>query len=131
MKLLEQFPRFRLTGVTLVNAVGVVIVIYLVVVLGQTVKKNYDLGLQIKSMQLQMAMIQTQNDELSYNIQYYKTNSFKDREARSQLGLQLPGENVVIIPGDNPSPTPLPTPVKAAPQKSNYQQWVSFLSGSS
>jgi hypothetical protein len=69
MKLFNQIPKFKLTGTNLFNAAGVLIVIYLVVVLGQTVKRNYDLGLQINSLKAKMGMLQDQNDELSYNIQ--------------------------------------------------------------
>jgi cell division protein FtsB len=131
MKLFNQMPKFKLTGTNLLNAAGVLIVVYLVVVLGQTVKRNYDLGLQINSMKAQMGMLQDQNDELAYNIQYYKTGSYQEREARSQLGLQLPGENVVIIPGDTPAPTAVISPAKTTTPKSNFQQWLSFLSGHS
>ncbi|HUD11647.1 MAG TPA: septum formation initiator family protein [Candidatus Saccharimonadia bacterium] len=131
MKLFKEIPKFKLTSSNMLNAVGVLIVVYLVVVLGQTVKRNYDLGLQINGLKSQMNMLQDQNDELSYNIQYYKTDSFKDREARSQLGLQLPGENVVIIPNDTPAPTPTVTPEKTTAPKSNMEQWIDFLGGNS
>ena len=128
-KLLKQFPRFKFTGTNLINLVGAAIVVYLIVVLGQTIKRNYDLGRQIQALKAQMNVLQSQNDELSYNIQYYKTDSFRDRQARSQLGLQLPGENVVIIPNDTPAPTPTVTPVKTVVPKSNLQQWLNFLGG--
>jgi cell division protein FtsB len=131
MKFFKKIPKFKITGSNMLNAAGALIALYLVVVLGQTIKRNYDLGLQIDSLKSQMNMLQDQNDELSYNIQYYKTNSFKDREARSQLGLQLPGENVVIIPNDTPAPTPEVAPAKTTSTKSNTGQWISFLTGTS
>jgi cell division protein FtsB len=133
MKLFKEIPKFKITSANLLNIAGAFIALYLVVVLGQTIKRNYDLGLQIDSLKSQMNMLQDQNDELSYNIQYYKTDSYKDREARSQLGLQLPGENVVIIPNDTPAPTPdiSVSPSKSSTTKSNTQQWLSFLAGAS
>ncbi|HEX3082264.1 MAG TPA: hypothetical protein VHQ86_03350, partial [Candidatus Saccharimonadia bacterium] len=70
-----------------------------------------------------------QKDQLSYDIQYFGTDAFRDREARSKLGLQLPGENVVIIPHASTAPAPGASTTKAAPKKSNLQQWFDFLSG--
>jgi len=129
MNLLSRIPRFKLTGIRIFNIAGLVVVVYLVVVLAQTIKSNYDLGRQITSMKAQMSLLQDQNNQLSYNIQYFKTNSYLDKEARSQLGLQLPGEHVIIIPGDTASSTPSQIATPGAPAKSNFQQWLAFLSG--
>lgn len=128
----SRIPKFRPTGIGLVNAIGAVIALYLLVILGQTIKKNYELGRQVDSLNSQIANLQDQQDELTYNIEYYKTDSFRDREARSKLGLQLPGESVVIIPHATPAPTPPPatTPKsKTSAAKSNLQQWFDFLTG--
>jgi cell division protein FtsL len=123
-----KLPKIKLTGNNALNFIGTVIVIYLAVVLIQTVRHNYALGKQIDSLNAQIALLQTQKDQLAYSIQYYNTDSFRDREARSKLGLQLPGENVVIIP--RPSPTPTPAPDKpAAAKTSNFSQWLAFLGG--
>jgi cell division protein FtsB len=130
MKFFGRIKHFKFTGSNIVNIVGAVVVIYLVVVLGETIKRNYDLGGQIDGMKAQMSLLQEQNNQLSYNIQYYKTSSYQDKEARSQLGLQLPGEHVIIIPNDTPEPAPTITPVASQPAKSNFQQWLSFLGGS-
>jgi cell division protein FtsB len=125
-----KIPKFRFTGSSIINVVGGIIVVYLLVVLAQTVKRNYDLGNQIEDMKGQITQLQTQKDELSYNLQYYNTDSFRDREARSKLGLQLPGENVIIIPQPSARPTPQPsTNQKDSGSKSNFQQWFDFLSG--
>lgn len=128
---LPKPPRVRVTGSSIFNVVGVLAIGYLVVMLGQTIKRNYDLGRQINDLKSQISLLQDQKTELSYDIQYYNTNSFRDRQARSQLGLQLPGENVIIIPHGTPSPTAEPTlgPTKPTVQKSNFQQWIDFLSG--
>lgn len=122
------FSRPKLTGNNAFNALGAVLIIYLVVVLAQTIKHNYTLGKQIEQLNSQITLLQDQKDQLAYSIQYYNTNSFRDREARSKLGLQLPGENVVIIP--RPSPTPPPAgAANASAKRSNLQQWFDFLGG--
>jgi cell division protein FtsB len=126
-----RVPRFRITGSSVVNVLGAVVIVYLLVVLGETIQRNYQLGHQIDALRQQIGLLKDQKDALAYDIQYYKTNSFRDREARSQLGLQLPGENVVIIPRSSPAADPSAdtAPHKAAPTQSNLQQWLNFLSG--
>jgi cell division protein FtsB len=124
-----KIPKFAITGSSVVNVAGAIIIVYLLVVLAQTVKRNYDLGHQIDDMKSQITQLQDQKDELAYSLQYYKTDSFRDREARSKLGLQLPGENVVIIPHATPAPAPTAASQKSPPKKSNLQQWFDFLGG--
>jgi cell division protein FtsB len=127
-----KVPKFTLTGSSLVNVIGSVIIIYLGIQLGQTIKSNYDLGLQIQELKSQIGLLQSQKQQLNYNIQYYNTDTYRDRQARSTLGLQLPGENVIIIPNDTPAPVATyNTSSKSTAPKSNLQQWLSFLGGAS
>jgi cell division protein FtsB len=127
-----KVPRFQITGSSVVNVVGGVVIVSLVISLGQTVMRNYALGQQINGLKQDIVTLQDQKETLAYNIQYYKTDSYREREARSKLGLQLPGENVVIIPRSSPEATPAPDDAKktAAP-RSNFQQWFDFLGGGS
>jgi cell division protein FtsB len=128
-----KLSKFTITGSTLINLVGLIVIGYLLVVLATTVKRNYDLGRQIDNLNSQISLLKDQKDELAYSLQYYNTDSFRDREARSKLGLQLPGENVVIIPHATPTSPPAaaaPTPKTTSP-KSNLQEWLDFLAGRS
>jgi cell division protein FtsB len=126
-----KLPQFALTASSVINVVGGLIIIYLLVVLAQTVKHNYDLGRQIEDLRAQTVLLQDQKDSLNYSIQYYKTESFREREARSKLGLQMPGENVVIVPRATATPTPPPAETAKRPEgpRSNFQQWLDFLGG--
>jgi hypothetical protein len=125
-------PKIKLNGINALNLVGAAVVVYLLVVLVQTVKHNYDLGRQAEDIKVQMSILQNQKEQLTYNIQYFGTDSFRDREARSKLGLQLPGENVIIIPRTKVVPTPAPRPRAVTdPQRSNLGQWFDFLGGKS
>ena len=126
-------PKFAITRSSLVNVAGGIGVIYLLVVLAGTVKNNYDLGNQIDNLQAQISLLQAQKNALAYSLQYYGTSSFQDRQARAKLGLQLPGENVVIIPHATPPTSPEQSeaaPVSPQPQ-SNFQRWLDFLAGHS
>ena len=121
-------PRF--TSITFLNIIGALIVIYLLVVLARTVKRNYDLGRQAEDLRAQITFLQDQKDALQYSIQYYGTDSYRQREARSKLGLQLPGEGVIIVPESSPGPTPEASSAgQTQDKKSNFQQWLDFLAG--
>jgi len=133
---LPKLPQVKLTGTSAVNAGGAIVVVYLLVVLIQTVKHNYDMGVQIKTLQNQISLYKDQKTAQSDSLAYYQTDSYRDRQARSQLGLQAPGENVVIIPGSNTTAVndqdttsrPSASSQTVAP-KSNFAQWVAFLTG--
>jgi cell division protein FtsB len=124
-----QVPRFQLTGSSIINVLGAVVIVSLLISLGQTVHRNYVLGQEINEIKADTQMLEEKRDELSYSIQYYKTDSYREREARSKLGLQLPGENVIIIP----QPTATPDAAAAVPseeaKRTNFQQWLDFLGG--
>lgn len=129
---LPGLPKFELSMVNVLNAAGAAAIIYLVVILGQTISKNYTLNKQITDLRDQIILLQDQKDTLAYNIQYYKTQSYQEREARAKLGLQMPDENVVVLPTPSVTPTPVPeSPAKAAKKKSNFAQWLDFLNGNS
>ncbi len=124
-----KLPKIKLTGVNLLNLIGALVILYLVIVLTQTIQRNYQLGRQIESLNVQIALLQDQKNQLADSIAYYNTNAFRDRQARSNLGLQLPGENVVIIPHASPAPAPASGNANPAAKTSNLQQWFDFLSG--
>ena len=105
------------------------VIVYLGATLFGTVARNYSLDQQMRVLEDQIGQLQDERDTLSYQIQYDRTDSFLEREARAKLGLQLPGENVVILPKHLPiSAKPA---VKPASTKSNFEYWVDFLLGRS
>jgi cell division protein FtsB len=121
--------KLKLTAANIINALGVMAIIYLAVLLVNTISRNYQLDKQIAAAADQNSLLELQRDELSQSIVYFRTESFQERQARAKLGLQKPGENVVILPS-RPAPTTEPA-VKPAPKRSNFQQWMDFLSGKS
>jgi cell division protein FtsB len=125
-----KLPRITLNLSTFVNAAGILVALYLLVVLAETIKLNHDLNLQVANLQAETALLQEQKAQLNNDITYYNTSSFRDREARSKLGLQLPGESAVIIAHPSPSPTPAsPSSAAKARAKSRFSDWLDFLFG--
>ena len=122
--------RPKLTGANVLNLAGIIIAVYLIVVLAHTVRHNYQLNQQVAQLNVDIANLNSQKQELNYDIQYYGTDSFKERQARAKLGLQLPGENVLVLPQPSVTPTPIAqAPASTKKKRSNFRQWMDFLSG--
>ena len=114
------------------TVLGVLVAGYVGFYLVQTVQHNFQLQQQISQLKGQISDLQTQTDSLKYQIQYYQTSDYQDKEARAKLGLQAPGEGVVILPHTDPTTQAQSTSTaKPAPKKPNWQQWVRFLEGRS
>jgi cell division protein FtsB len=73
------------------------LVIWAAVPVVRTIRQNIEMGQQIKRVKTETAILQDQRDILKEKVLYYQTDSFREREAREKLGLQMPGESVVII----------------------------------
>lgn len=119
----------RPTAHWLGNAIGILIAVYLCASLATTLKRNYDLGRQITDMQKQINQLQQAKQDLAFQLQYYQTTSYQEREAKSKLGLVMPGENEIILP--SPTPEAAAKPAAPATRKSNLRQWLDFLEGKS
>lgn len=111
------------------NLIGVVIVIYLGILLVRAVKHNYEYRQKITALEREMGNLQDERDELKYKIQYYQTDAYKERQARAKLGLQAPGENIIILPPQTAQKDQPANPKPTVPPKSNLEQWWEFLFG--
>jgi cell division protein FtsB len=109
------------------SIVGIALVVYLGFLVFQVVKKNYELSTQINTLGDQINQLTDQKDELNYKVQYYQTDSFKEKEARAKLGLQAPGEGVIILPPQ--TATTQANDAASKPKPANFHQWWSFLFG--
>ena len=88
--------------------------------------------------QRQLELTKLEVDTLKYQQNYYNSDEYKDLSARTYLGLVSPGEKVLILPkntidtqrGEVLVDTTKPVDASTkAPTRSNFQQWMDFLSG--
>jgi len=110
-------------------AIGALVAIYLVVILGGVIKRNHDLQVQINGLNTQIKGLNNQIAELNYQISYYQTDSFKEEEARAKLGLSSPGESEIILPKDASNAASQAAKAVPKPPKSHIEQWFEFLFG--
>lgn len=114
----------------ILNLIGIAAIIYLSVIVFQTVKHNYNLDHQIALQQKRIDDLTANEIQLKYDVQYYRTNSFIEKSARQNLGLIQPGEGVIVLPKTTTPPIQSTSTTKnTAKPKSNFSQWWSFLFG--
>ena len=100
--------------------------LYLAFSLFGTIRRNYQLQREIAQIEENNKQLEQSNLELQYQIAYFQTELYKDKAARAKLGLQAPGESVIILP--KKEETKVATK-NNKPQRSNFAQWIDFLRG--
>lgn len=76
----------------------ILLVIYTFAMLGRSVWVNFNLLKQTDVIKAKIEETKSQNDNLANLIVYYKSDSFREVEARKKLGLKKPNEKVMTVP---------------------------------
>ncbi len=101
----------------------VLILLYAGFALTKTLWQSYRMSRQINSLEDEIARLEERKRELQNLITYYKTDSYKEKEARRRLGYQKPGERVlIVVPQKEAKEEPLPQPPKP-----NWRIWWEFF----
>lgn len=112
-----------------VLALSVIGLFFILYSLGQQLYKRYQILSEIARMRAEIASYQTKNDEMLKLINYFKTPEYQERQARSLLNLQKPGEFAVALP-PSLAQEPAATGQTAGQKKSsNLQQWWDYFFG--
>ena len=78
---------------------------YVLFLLGRSAWTNAKSNQQLDALKTDIAVLKSSNQDLGDLILYQQTATFKDLEARQQLGLKKPGELVIALPTE-----PITTP---------------------
>lgn len=78
----------------------VIILILIAVAFGKEIIRNYQVKSQIKSLETEINSLQKENLKIADLIQYFKTDTFKEEQAKSRLGMQKEGEKVIALPSE-------------------------------
>ena len=62
--------------------------------------QNYQLRNKADDLEIQNTKLESQIEDLSYKIAYYRTDSYREILAREKLNVAAPGESVIIIKDD-------------------------------
>lgn len=94
--------------------------------LGREINRRLVLKKEFSNLENQINLLEIENQQILKEIEQMQTDYFKERQARLKLGLQKPGEQVVIIQ-DNES-AELESKIKYLGKKiSNFRFWWSYF----
>lgn len=89
-----------------------------------TIKSNR-VNSEINDLQGEIGHLEKQNQDLSQLIDYLKSDTFIEQEAKLKMGLKKPGENLVVMP-QNENPEAQNTSLLEA-NKTNPSKWWSYF----
>ena len=113
----------------LFNVVLMMVVAYMVYLTGREALINYYQSKQVAKIETENAKIRQKNDELKYLLEYYKTDSYAELEARKYLNMKKRDEQVVVVPVDV-SETQFGVEAEQGMEvvkKANYLKWWDFV----
>jgi len=127
-----QFRHKYLTTNNVVVAIGLIIAAGWIAGSLDVMERNYSLQKELddKSRQLIVAQLDKASAELEQR--YYKTDEYKELAVRQRLGLGSVGEKLLILVDNSTGKVDDTTATSAeveVTQKSNFWQWIDFLSG--
>jgi cell division protein FtsB len=94
---IEHYLPMTINSLVLFAIVG-----YLAYIVGQSVYANYQSNKSIEAEQQKITDLKTSISQLENEIAYYRTDSYRERQARAKLGYKAPGENVISLNFDQP-----------------------------
>ena len=115
--------------------IGLIAIMYVSASLINLSAKNTALRDRADHIEEDTVKLQTEIDVINSQIAYYKTDEYKERFVREKLGLQAPGEQVVIVGrGDSEQLRSNRLEIVGdarLPQRSHLEEWFEFLFGTS
>jgi len=82
------------------NFVVVAIVIYMAFLTGKEALANFYQAKQLSKIENENNIIRKKNQEAAYLLEYYKTETYAELEARKHLNLKKKGEQVAVVAVD-------------------------------
>ena len=97
-----------------------------------TLNRNFELQQQVDQLDSQIELSKLQNQNLSFQKNYYASGEYLELSARELLGKVAPGERVVILPDSSAIKDTAgvePTRPSSTDKPSNFSQWMQFFFG--
>lgn len=116
----RKFPKINLFPFLMFGIAG-----YLFFLVGGMVYENYKFNNKERLMSQEIEEMKQENQKLREDIAYFKTEEFKEKEAREKLNKQKEGEKVIVISPDENEVSKI-AEIKA-PEVPNYIKWWQFV----
>lgn len=127
----DIFNWFRESRTT-VGILGVILLFWLSYNTVIIILKNYELAQQIAQLEDEISLLELENQNFKFQINYYQTDAFLDLEARDKLSKVGSGESIVVLPDDRYDNLELGSTTNGNVEsqiKLNLDEWKKFLFG--
>lgn len=105
----------------------VLLVGYLFFAVGRVIYQSYQVNGEIENLKKEIENLREQNNQYREKILYYQSPSYRERIARERMGLQKPGEEVIVIlPEEKPKED---EEKKMTDNLPNYIKWWNYFFG--
>lgn len=102
----------------------ILLLVFALVSLGREVNRRLFLKKQLSKTAIQVESIEAENQELLQEIEKMQTDYFKEKAARLKLGLQKPGEQVIVVVQEDDNLRESESGIKYFSKKiSNFKIW--------
>lgn len=132
MPVKNRLPLFkRILSSRLFLVISIIVLVLIGVALSKEIYRETQVRKETNSLESEISRLTKRNSELSELILYFNTVGFEEKQARLKLGLQKPGEKVVILPEAGNINGELGTVSgelpAAASELSNPKKWWNFF----
>jgi cell division protein FtsB len=100
------------------------IILYMTFTAGRLAYRNYQLNLEEAKLEHDIAVLETEIQDLNNKIIYYQSDSYKEKMLRAKLNLQKTGEKVVVI---TPEPKAEQVDEKPKDNRTNPERWWDYF----
>lgn len=126
--------KFSFFSSKIITIIVIIIIIYASFGLVRITWQNYQVNQKISDLDNEIKKLDEENFELQSKIAYYKTNAFKERQAREKLNLQRPGEIVIVVSGSQEPVEDNTEKIEKNKKnetnyKKNYEKWWDYFFG--
>lgn len=96
-----------------------------------TLSKNFELQQEVDQLDSQIELAKLQNQNLTFQKNYYASSEYLELSARELLGKVAPGERVIILPDSSQikDKATASTTNTTKSDPSNFSQWMQFFFG--
>lgn len=127
--MMRRTPSRSLLTSKIALLIGCAVVVLVIVATVRESQRRRSIQREIRSIEDEIARIEQQRERLTDLVEHAGSPEFLEREARLRLGLQRPGETVLIVPdaatGSGAAGEGSPEPGEAPP--SNLRKWWQYI----
>lgn len=118
---------------TVIAIIGVLLVVWLGYNTTKVILRNYELSQKIDDLENEIAVLELENQNLEFQIGYFKTDAYLELEARDKLTKVSSGEKLLVLPDDRYDSIQTESLPSESTQDleavSNFKAWLDFLVG--